>query len=131
MDVTMTTTYLIPQNFLNEIENFITANKKEFSSIRFRKYASCEFKKWVEKKNIPTKVFGYIYKNHLSKIVIPTCPTCGKELSFEQIINGSRFCSIRCSNLSKETQEKMKRTCLKSVCGTRINKPLKKKFVLF
>ena len=110
----MSTTYLIPKNFLNEIENFVTANKKKFSSIRFRKYASTEFKEWVEKRNIPTKFFGYIHKKHLTKITIPTCPTCGKELSFKQIMNGSTFCSIRCSNLSKETQEKMKQTCFKN-----------------
>ena len=108
----MITEYLIPENFLEEIEKFLTNNKERISFKRFQKYASPEFKQWLEERNIPSRFLSYIHKNHLTKIIIPTCPTCGKELLFKQIFAGSRFCSNKCKGNNKETQAKRKQTCL-------------------
>lgn len=107
----MSTEYLIPQSFLNEIENVLGKGKKFIGSRCFKKYASPEFKKWCEERNIPSSIINYVFKNHLTKIVIPTCPVCGKELSFSQILEGNTFCSNKCLTTSKYVKEKRKKTC--------------------
>ena len=109
----MSTEYLIPENFLKEIEKFFTKDKKALSFPRFKKYASHEFKKWLEERIIPVKFLAYIYKNHLRKITIPNCPICGKKLSFHQIMNECVFCSVKCMAHSKEIKEKKTQTTLK------------------
>ena len=109
----MSNEYLIPEKFLNEIEKFLNVDKKQFLTIRFKKQASPELKQWLEERNIPQNFLLYIYKNRLTKIVIPTCPTCGKELSFKQIMWGNKFCSLKCGSLNSETQKKTKQTNLK------------------
>lgn len=109
----MTKEYLIPSEFLAEIEKFLRKNKKSISPQGFQKYASSELKQWLEERKIPPKFLFYIYKNHLTKIILPTCPICGKELSFEQIIKEHIYCSQKCANSSKESKEKRKRTWFK------------------
>ena len=110
----MTTEYLIPEKFLEEFENFLTNDKKSLSSSRIKKYISSDFRKWLDGRNIPLKFLFFIYKNHLRKITIPNCPTCGKKLSFNQIFAGYRFCSVKCSATNKNVREKYKQTCLKN-----------------
>ena len=112
----MSREYLIPENFLLEIETFLTKDKKSISFNRFKKYASSEFKTWLEERNIPLTFLSYIYKKRLAKVVIPSCPICGKELSFGQIIKKCRFCSHECGNSSEDvllkSQKKRTQTCL-------------------
>ena len=109
----MTKIYLIPQKFLEEIEKFLTNDKKSISFQRYNKNVSEEFKQWMDDKGIPLKFLNYIYKQKISRIVIPSCPICGKELSFQQIINGSVYCSLECANKSKERTEKIAETKIK------------------
>ena len=108
----MSTEYLIPENFLEKIELFLSSDKKTFSFNKFKKYATPQLKEWLEEKDIPPKFLFYVYKNHLTKITIPTCPVCGKELSFRQILNGCIFCSIKCLNSSQYHKDKTKQTFL-------------------
>ena len=109
----MSIEYLIPENFLKEIETFLTKDKKSISAKKFKKYATSEFKQWLKERNVPLTFLFYIYTNQLTKITIPNCPVCGKELSFNQIIDNRRFCSRKCSASSKELKEKRKQTNLK------------------
>jgi hypothetical protein len=109
----MSTEYLIPENFLKEIETFLTKDEKSISAKKFKKYATSEFKRWLDERNIPLPFLFHVQKNHLTKITIPNCPVCGKELSFNQIIENRRFCSRKCSASSKELKEKRKQTNLK------------------
>ena len=112
----MSTEYLIPKLFFEEIETFLTKDKKSISFNRFKKYASFEFKRWLEERDIPLKFLSYVYNNHLAKIVMPNCPICGKELSFDQIIKNCRFCSRKCVNSSEDillkSKKKRTETCL-------------------
>ena len=109
----MTKEYLIPEKFLKEIETFLTKDKKSISKKRFNKYVSPEFKEWLEERNIPSKFLSYVHKNNLSKITIPTCPVCGNDLSFTQILNDGIFCSKRCLNSSQFHKDKIKESSLK------------------
>lgn len=70
----------------------------------------------------------YWYYNGLTDH--PICPICGKPVKYHSFNVGyKKFCSTRCSSLSKETQSKIKETCLKkygvehsSQCSDVINK---------
>ena len=109
----MSTEYLIPEKFLEKIESFLSSDKKTFSFNKFKKYATPELKEWLDDREIPPKFLFYVYKNHLTKITKPTCPNCGKELSFLQMIKGCVFCSMRCLNSSQYHKDKAKQTFLK------------------
>ena len=106
------TTYDVPREFWVEIAERTKYYKNGFSINRFLKYISPEFKKWLTENNIQSYFLTYAYKNQLlpSKIVIPTCQTCGKTLSSKQVTNGSMFCSRECASHSKEVIEKAKKT---------------------
>jgi len=55
----------------------------------------------------------YHFLNDDKELLLGICPVCGRRCQFQNTVKGyCRFCSMRCINISDETREKIKETCL-------------------
>lgn len=76
----------------------------------FEKYASDCVKSWIRENEYPIRLLRYIHDNDVDEINEPRCETCGRPLSFDNMMKGIRFCSSRCVANSKNVQHKRERT---------------------
>lgn len=96
----------IPQITEGKINKlFIKKHYPEFYEYLLDTYKNYNYTKFTE--------LIYCYQNDIKEH--PLCPICGKELPFLDFNRGyQKYCSLKCSNLSPEVQEKKKQTSLKN-----------------
>ena len=84
---------------------YIKKHYPDFYEYLLERYKDFKYNKFSE--------LLYCYKNNID--IHPTCPICGKDVPFLDFNRGyQKYCSLKCSNLSPEVQEKKKQTNLKN-----------------
>lgn len=84
---------------------YIKKHYRDFYNYLLERYEGFKYNKFSE--------LLYCYKNNID--IRPTCPICGKDVPFLDFNRGyQKYCSLKCSNLSPEVQEKKKQTSLKN-----------------
>lgn len=98
---------------MNKPENLksIITGRSSIDDWMMRNYP--DFKHYLDKiySDIPTKEQLYLYYNNIQHI--PTCPICGSKTKFHGNSYGySKYCCSSCAQKDKETQEKIKSSCI-------------------
>ena len=67
-------------------------------------------------KNSNFKTLNSILKCIVFEIELPQCKICGKEISYNRMMNNRKYCSLKCAQndpeLIQSNQEKIRKTCL-------------------
>ena len=103
----------------DELKDYIynCVNASQFSEAYIKKYfpeiynSIILFTDYPEEFKFSQKIYHYLRNDHNLKLGV--CPMCGKRCKFKSLFNGyNAHCSQRCSTLDKNTQTKIKQTCL-------------------
>ena len=113
----MSDTYLIPQFIIDYLKKSkSTKNPQKVASKSLRKNKTPEIEQWFKENEVTA---GYLWKYFvfygLNKFSFRECPVCGKRVKLSTIVTKPdvKYCSLECSRISKETQEKIKQTNFK------------------
>ena len=85
----------IKEVILNEYGCWLTKHGK-LHSRTFKLKAPQFLIKWLADNDLPYGIITYIYKYKPSRIDIPHCKVCGKQLTMRQLLLDKHHCSKKC-----------------------------------